>query len=74
MLDRDIGLQDYPDPPEPEVVAHCAWCDGAGEIFEGEQFGYDGNSCICSECIDKLWGQLTLDEKLEHFGYRIVRA
>jgi hypothetical protein len=71
-MDNTIGLAQNPSPPEPAVVAYCAYCDGGGEIYAGQYFGYDGKSCICEECIDKLWNRLPLAEKLNHFGYSCI--
>jgi hypothetical protein len=71
-MPENIGLRDNVAPPEPPIVAYCAYCDGGGEIYQGQYFGYDGKSCICDECIDKLWRELSTAEKLNHFGYSCI--
>jgi hypothetical protein len=71
MLDRDIGLASNPEPPEPVVVAHCAEC--GGEIYSGEEYGFEVKTRICSECIDRLWYRMTLEEKMSLFGYQLVK-
>jgi hypothetical protein len=71
-MDNTVGLRDKPEPPEPPIVAHCAYCEGGGEIYGGEYFGYDGKSCICEECIDKVWNYMSVSEKMNLFGYSYV--
>lgn len=56
------------EPPEPEVVARC--CECGGDIYSGETCACavrcDG--FICQYCIDDMWRDQTLDEKIELLG------
>lgn len=51
-----------------KVIATCHKCKG--EIYLHEVYGEDDDGrAICSDCIEKMWDELTPYEKFDAFGY-----
>lgn len=57
-----------PNAPEPTPIFRCRVC-GEG-IYEGDKYFDDGNSEICSECMDDM----SVEEMLELFGETMKTA
>lgn len=67
-----MSISDIPginrDPPDDKVIAICSHCKG--EIYDGESYAFDGNDPICSDCLELMWEELTVNEKAWLIGLR----
>ncbi len=55
------------EPTEPEIVRRCARCQG--DIYEGEVWGERNGLCLCPDCVDSVWDELSAESKLRCLGY-----
>lgn len=59
------------EPPEPSVVARCAAC--RGDIYDGEVCAVGAVGFVCADCIDDMWQELSITEKIERLGMEATR-
>ena len=52
--------------PEPDTIAICCKCKG--EIYDGEIYAESADGCVCRDCVDDMWRELTLLEKIYLLG------